>query len=69
MVLRLQILGLQVFELEGICLHFSSNTTSGKGYMGAVRHGHFYVVVDKIGTLCGNLVSFSVPSFSLALEP
>ena len=42
---------LQVFEFEGIRPHLSPNTTSGKGYMGAVRHGHFYVVVDKIGTL------------------
>ena len=42
---------LQVFEFEGVRPHLSPNTTSGKGYMGAVRHGHFYVVVDKIGTL------------------
>ena len=42
---------LQVFEFEGVRPHLSPNTTSGKGYMGAVRHGHFYVVVDKI-VLC-----------------
>ena len=42
---------LQVFEFEGVRPHLSPNTTSDKGYMGAVRHGHFYVVVDKIGTL------------------
>ena len=38
-------------EFEGVRPHLSPNTTSGKGYMGAVRYGHFYVVVDKIGTL------------------
>ena len=42
---------LHVFEFEGVRPHLSPNTTSGKGYMGAVRYGHFYVVVDKIGTL------------------
>ena len=53
---------LQVFEFEGIRPHLSPNTTSGKGYMGAVRHGHFYVVVDKIGTLllaCAMYTRFS----------
>ncbi|OLP89005.1 hypothetical protein AK812_SmicGene29587 [Symbiodinium microadriaticum] len=42
---------LHVFEFEGVRPHLSPNTTSGKGYMGAVRYGHFYVIVDKVGTL------------------
>ena len=39
------------FTFEGSHPHVTPNVASGKAYMGAVRFGHFYVVVDKIGTL------------------
>lgn len=42
---------LRCFEFEGVRPHVVANTASGKAYMGAVRLGHFYVVVDKLGTL------------------
>lgn len=31
--------------------HIEKNTAKGNAYMGAARHGHFYVVVDKKGSL------------------
>ena len=31
--------------------HLEKNTASGRNYKGAVRHGHFYLAVDKIGSL------------------
>ena len=31
--------------------HVVPNRASGKAYQGAVNNGHFYVVVDKIGSL------------------
>ena len=42
---------LEVFRFEGIAPHVQPNTASGRTYIGAVRHGHFYVVVEKIGSL------------------
>ena len=39
------------FTFEGSHPHVTPNVASGKAYIGAVRFGHFYVVVDKIGTL------------------
>ncbi|CAE7355578.1 unnamed protein product, partial [Symbiodinium sp. CCMP2456] len=42
---------LDVFSFEGVKPHLTPNTASGKSYMGAVRYGHFYVVVNKIGTI------------------
>ena len=42
---------LEVFRFEGISPHLEPNTASGKAFTGAVRYGHFYVVVQKIGSL------------------
>ena len=42
---------LDMFKFEGIPPHLTPNTASGKSFAGAVRYGHFYVVVDKIGSL------------------
>ena len=42
---------LDVFCFENIHPHIVPNRASGGAYAGAVRHGHFYVVVDKIGSL------------------
>ena len=39
------------FVFEGTQPHVVPNHATGKDFMGAVRYGHFYVVVDKIGTL------------------
>ena len=44
-------LALAPFAFEGSQPHVQPNTASGKDFQGAVRYGHFYVVVDKIGTL------------------
>ena len=38
---------LEVFRLAGIAPHVQPNTASGCTYIGAVRHGHFYVVVQN----------------------
>ena len=49
---------LQPFTFEGIRPHVVTNTAQGNAYSGAVRYGHFYVVMDKIGSLClGQLLS------------
>lgn len=42
---------LDLFAFEGLRPHFESNRGRGKAYDGAVRRGHYYVVVPKIGTL------------------
>ena len=42
---------LDVFVFEGIHPHVVANQASGSAFKGAVRHGHFYVAADKIGTL------------------
>ena len=42
---------LDVFAFEGIRPHVQPNTARGGAASGATRHGHFYVVVDKLGTL------------------
>ena len=42
---------LAVFAFEGIRPHVSPNTASGSSYKGAVDYGHFYVWVEKIGSL------------------
>ena len=42
---------MDVFMFDGIRPHVEPNKASGKSYIGAVRHGHFYVVVNKIGSL------------------
>ena len=42
---------LKPFCFEGIHPHVVPNRASGGAFAGAVRHGHFYVVVDKIGSL------------------
>ena len=42
---------LDIFAFEGIRPHVSPNTASGSAYKGAVECGHFYVWVDKIGSL------------------
>ena len=42
---------LSEFEFEGIKPHVEPNKASGKAYSGAVRHGHFYVIVNKKGSL------------------
>lgn len=42
---------LRPFEFEGIQPHVEPNQASGKAFSGAVRHGHFYVFVDKKGSL------------------
>ena len=39
------------FAFENIQPHLESNRASGKCFMGAVRFGHFYVFVDKIGSV------------------
>ena len=41
---------LRPFVFESICPHVEVNRARGKSYLGAVRHGHFYVFVNKIGT-------------------
>ena len=42
---------LDIFAFEGIRPHVEPNKATGGAFAGAVRHGHFYVVVDKVGTL------------------
>ena len=42
---------LDPFMFEGIRPHLVANRARGKGFGGAVNHGHFYVIVDKKGTL------------------
>ncbi|CAJ1358502.1 unnamed protein product [Effrenium voratum] len=42
---------LDIFNFEGVRPHVEPNTASGKAFAGAVRYGHFYVVVPKIGSL------------------
>ena len=42
---------LEIFKFEDVAPHVVANTASGKSFMGAVRYGHFYVVVPKIGSL------------------
>ena len=39
------------FVFEGISSHLKPNMVSGKSYPGAVHYGHFYVYVDKIGSV------------------
>lgn len=39
------------FAFEGIRPHFEPNRARGRAFLGAVRMGHYYVVVPKIGTL------------------
>ena len=39
------------FAFEGAQPHIETNKAGGKAYSGAVRHGHFYVYVDKKGSL------------------
>ena len=39
------------FTFEGIHPHVVPNKASGGAFAGAVRHGHFYVVADKIGSV------------------
>ena len=41
---------LRPFVFEDIHPHVEVNKARGKSYNGAVRHGHFYVFVNKIGT-------------------
>jgi len=42
---------LDVFMFEGIHPHVEPNTAKGPAYKGAVGLGHFYVVVDKVGSI------------------
>ena len=42
---------LDIFAFEGVSPHVVPNKASGGAYAGAVRHGHFYVVADKVGTV------------------
>ena len=42
---------LDAFVFEGISPHLKPNRASGKSYAGAVHYGHFYVYVDKIGSV------------------
>lgn len=42
---------LEDWAFEGKRPHMEPNTASGKCYKGAVRYGHFYVYVDKIGSV------------------
>ena len=42
---------LDVFMFEEISPHLEPNRASGKTFKGAVRFGHFYVYVDKIGSV------------------
>ena len=42
---------LAVLAFEGIQPHVSPNTASGSSYKGAVDYGHFYVWVEKVGSL------------------
>ena len=42
---------LACFAFEGIQPHVRPNTARGKAYDGAMRMGHYYVVVDKIGSI------------------
>ena len=39
------------FVFRGIHPHLATNKASGNAYAGAVRYGHFYVVVDKKGSM------------------
>ena len=43
--------GLKEFEFEGIPPHCETNMAKGKAFPGAVNHGHFYVYVEKKGSL------------------
>ena len=54
-----------MFEFEGSRPHLSPNTASGKTLAGAVKSGHFYVAVDKIGSLLldAGLAPFSSDRF------
>lgn len=42
---------LEPFTFEGIRPHVVPNRARGNAFAGAVRHGHFYVVAEKKGTL------------------
>ena len=42
---------LDCFSFQGVCPHLEKNTAKGNAYKGAVKYGHFYVFVDKIGSL------------------
>ena len=42
---------LAVFRFDGIRPHIEVNHARGNAYQAAVNRGHFYVVVDKIGSL------------------
>jgi hypothetical protein len=42
---------LDPFTFEGIHPHVVANRARGNAFSGAVRHGHFYVVAEKVGTL------------------
>ena len=42
---------LDLFVFEGIRPHLETNKAAGGAWKGAVNHGHFYVVVDKKGSL------------------
>lgn len=42
---------LEIFKFEGVAPHLAPNSATGKSYQGAVKYGHFYVVVQKIGSL------------------
>ena len=42
---------LDLFVFEGIHPHVETNKCSGKTYMGGVNRGHYYVVVDKKGSV------------------
>ena len=55
------------FAFEGIRPHLSPNKAVGKSYDGAVRYGHFYVYVDKIGSLFvdSNHRPFETPGYGV----
>ena len=42
---------LDIFEFEGIRPHCEPNRARGPAYKGAVARGHYYVVVEKVGTV------------------
>jgi hypothetical protein len=42
---------LDFLAFENIHPHLQTNTARGNAYLGAVNRGHFYVVIDKIGSL------------------
>eukprot|EP00435_Cladocopium_sp_Y103_P001727 s4552_g1.t1 len=59
---------LRPFAFEGIRPHLEPNRASGKAFAGAIRLGHFYVVVNKVGSLLLGLRRYGPRTFVFFLN-